>query len=131
MFFRGLLGRDDRHLVRSAGTASCAPRRLTTREIAWAEVVAVMEEAHLNLIQGHWPDHAKKVVVLRVCQTTTRQMSPSFVLFSLRSYTFSWRISTATPPVLGDHLWAFGRPPRGNEWRCPTKLAGLGGVREQ
>ena len=25
-----------------------------------------MEEAHLNLIQGHWPDHANKVVVLGV-----------------------------------------------------------------
>jgi len=64
--FRGLLGGDDRHLVRSAGIASGAPRRLTTREMAWAEVVAVMEEAHLDLIQGHWPDHVKKVVVLGV-----------------------------------------------------------------
>ena len=64
--FLGLLRGDDRHLARSAGTASYAPRRLTTREMAWAEVVAVMEEAHLNLIQGHWPDHANKVVVLGV-----------------------------------------------------------------
>ena len=47
--FRGLLGGGDRHLARSAGTASGAPRRLTTRDMAWAEVVAVMEDAHLKL----------------------------------------------------------------------------------
>src|SRR5437588_3630938 len=64
--FLGLLGGGDRHLARSAGTASGAPRRLTTRDMAWAEVVAVMEDAHLKLIQGHWPDHANKVVVLGV-----------------------------------------------------------------
>lgn len=52
--------------VRSAGIASTAPRRLTTRELAWADVVVVMEDTHLAFIRRHWPDHARKVRVLDV-----------------------------------------------------------------
>jgi len=64
--FRELVGGDDRHTARSAGTASCAPRRVTTRELAWADVVAVMEPRHLTLIREHWPDYSGKAVVLGV-----------------------------------------------------------------
>lgn len=52
--------------VRSAGIASSAARRLTTRDMAWADVVAVMEPEHLEHIRRHWPDHAAKVRVLDV-----------------------------------------------------------------
>lgn len=40
-------GAADRYVARAVGTAAWAPRRLTTRELAWADVVAVMEERHL------------------------------------------------------------------------------------
>ena len=64
--FRELAGNGGQHLVRSAGIAPEAARRLTTRELAWADVVAVMEPGHLALIQRHWPDHASKARVLDV-----------------------------------------------------------------
>ena len=48
------------------GTAAHAPRRLTTRELAWAELVAVMEARHLGIIIANWPQHARKVVVLQI-----------------------------------------------------------------
>jgi predicted protein tyrosine phosphatase len=41
-------------------------RQLSTRDLAWADVVAVMEVGHLDLIQRQWPDHAGKVRVLDV-----------------------------------------------------------------
>jgi len=52
--------------VRSVGTAAAACRRLTTRDVVWADVVAVMEEKHRALLEAHWPNHAGKVVVLGV-----------------------------------------------------------------
>lgn len=52
--------------VRSAGIASSAVRRLTTRDMVWADIVAVMEPEHLEHIRRHWPDHAAKVRVLDV-----------------------------------------------------------------
>lgn len=52
--------------VRSAGTDGSAVRRLTTRDLAWADVVAVMEPEHLEHIRRRWPDHATKVRVLDV-----------------------------------------------------------------
>lgn len=64
--FRELQGRTGRHEARAVGTAPHAPRRLTTRELAWAELVAVMEPRHLGVIVAHWPQHARKVVVLQV-----------------------------------------------------------------
>ena len=54
------------HHTRSAGTASTATRRLTTRDVAWADLVAVMEEAHRVVIRRRWPRHAVKVTVLGV-----------------------------------------------------------------
>ncbi len=64
--FRELLGHDTRHRARAVGTASHALRRLTTRDLAWADVVAAMEETHRRVIRTRWPDHAHKVVVLDV-----------------------------------------------------------------
>jgi predicted protein tyrosine phosphatase len=54
------------YAARSVGTASWAMRRLTTRDLAWADVVAVMEPRHLADVQGLWPEHAAKVRVLGV-----------------------------------------------------------------
>ena len=63
---RELAGDGSRHSARSAGIAPDAPRPLTTRELAWADVVTVMEPEQLALIQRYWPDHASKVRVLGV-----------------------------------------------------------------
>lgn len=52
--------------VRSAGLSPTAVRRLTTRDLAWADLVAVMEEVHRDHIGRVWPDHAAKVRVLGV-----------------------------------------------------------------
>jgi len=64
--FRELQGGTGRHEVRSVGTASHAARRLTTRDLAWADVVAVMEPRHFDAIRQHWPHHAEKVMVLEI-----------------------------------------------------------------
>lgn len=64
--FRELTGGDRCHEARSAGTGTRAARRLTTRDLAWAEVVVAMEPAHLADIETHWPDQARKVRVLGV-----------------------------------------------------------------
>src|SRR2546428_3400417 len=64
--FRELQGGTGRHEVRSVGTAAHAARRLTTRDLAWADVVAVMEPAHVKVIRTHWPHHVRKAVVLGV-----------------------------------------------------------------
>ena len=64
--FQKLQGPGGRHEARAAGTATDAPRRLTTRDVAWADLVAVMERAHQELIRTYWPRHAGKVVVLDV-----------------------------------------------------------------
>lgn len=64
--FREMVGAGAPHAARAVGIASWAARRVTTRDLAWANVVAVMEPRHLAEIQGHWPDHARKVRVLGV-----------------------------------------------------------------
>ena len=64
--FRELVGRDGRHVARSVGAGARAARRLTTRDLAWADVVAVMEPRHLAGIRRQWPGHAGKVRVLGV-----------------------------------------------------------------
>jgi predicted protein tyrosine phosphatase len=64
--FRELQGGTGRHEVRSVGTASHAARRLTTRDLAWADVIAVMEARHLDVIKRHWPHHVEKVMVLEI-----------------------------------------------------------------
>lgn len=64
--FRELVGRGSAHEARAVGTAPGAHRRLTTRALAWADVVAVMEAAHRAEIRRHWPDQARKVRVLGI-----------------------------------------------------------------
>jgi predicted protein tyrosine phosphatase len=64
--FRELQGGVGRHEVRSVGTASHAARRITTRDLAWADVIAVMESRHLDAIRRHWPHHVEKVMVLEI-----------------------------------------------------------------
>jgi len=61
-----MVRRQGHHAARSVGTAPDASRRLTTRDLAWADVVAVMEHTHRALIEAYWPHHAAKVVVLDV-----------------------------------------------------------------
>jgi predicted protein tyrosine phosphatase len=64
--FRELAGGDGRHEARSAGVGPRARRRVTTRELAWADVVAVMEAGHAAEIERQWPDHTPKLRVLDV-----------------------------------------------------------------
>ena len=59
--FNNLSGASRRHRVRSVGLASDASRRLTTRELAWADVVVVMEAEHQTLIARRWPQQVAKV----------------------------------------------------------------------
>lgn len=66
VIFHEIVGADRRHMARSAGTATYAPRRVTTRELAWADEIAVMEPAHLRAIRELWPDHSSKARVLGV-----------------------------------------------------------------
>jgi predicted protein tyrosine phosphatase len=66
VIFRELVGERSQHLVRSVGIASSALQRLTTRDLAWADVIMVMEPAHLALIKRRWPRQAAKVWVLGV-----------------------------------------------------------------
>jgi len=64
--FNDLAGASSRHRVRSVGLAAAASRRLTTRELAWADVVVVMEPAHQTLIARRWPQQGAKVRLLGV-----------------------------------------------------------------
>lgn len=64
--FRELAGSGSRHEARSVGTGARALRRVTTRDLAWADVVAVMEERHRAEIARHWPRSLRKVRVLGV-----------------------------------------------------------------
>ena len=64
--FHELQGPEGRHRAHTVGTATHAPRPLTTREVACADLVAVMEDRHLELIRHYWPHQARKVVVLGV-----------------------------------------------------------------
>jgi lipopolysaccharide/colanic/teichoic acid biosynthesis glycosyltransferase/predicted protein tyrosine phosphatase len=64
--FQELRGPESSHHAYSVGIISRAPRRLTTRDIAWADLVAVMETRHQQVIQTHWPGHVTKVIVLDV-----------------------------------------------------------------
>src|SRR5688572_14513293 len=64
--FNEFLGPGSPHQAYAAGTASHAPRRLTTRDLAWADLVAVMEHRHRATIQAYWANHLAKVIVLEV-----------------------------------------------------------------
>jgi predicted protein tyrosine phosphatase len=64
--FSELVGAASRHVVRSVGLATGASLRLTTRELAWADIVVVMEPTHLALIARRWPQQVAKVRMLGV-----------------------------------------------------------------
>jgi predicted protein tyrosine phosphatase len=64
--FNDLAGASSRHRVHSVGLAADASRRLTTRELAWADTVVVMEPTHQALIARRWPQQGAKVRVLDV-----------------------------------------------------------------
>jgi predicted protein tyrosine phosphatase len=66
VIFRELAGGDGRHEARSAGLGPRARRRVTARELAWADVVAVMEAGHAAEIERQWPGHIAKLWVLDV-----------------------------------------------------------------
>jgi lipopolysaccharide/colanic/teichoic acid biosynthesis glycosyltransferase/predicted protein tyrosine phosphatase len=71
--FRRLQGPDGPHQTRAVGATWHAPQRLTTRDIAWADRVAVMEAQHLAVIRRYWPRHTGKVVVLDVADPFGRE----------------------------------------------------------
>ncbi len=56
--FRELTAGDRRYEARSVGAGARAARRLTTRNLAWADVVAVMEAAHV-VDPADGPDEVK------------------------------------------------------------------------
>jgi len=64
--FLKLAGLDSAFAARSVGTMAEGMRRLTTRQLAWADAVAVMETRHLAEIRSLWPDQVGKVRVLAV-----------------------------------------------------------------
>jgi predicted protein tyrosine phosphatase len=64
--FEGLALASGRCETRAVGTAPWASRRLTTRELAWADVVVVMEPEHRDVIRRFWADHDTKVHVLGI-----------------------------------------------------------------
>jgi predicted protein tyrosine phosphatase len=64
--FSEVAGATSPYTVRSVGLATSASPRLTTRQLAWADVVVVMEPAHLALIARCWPQQVAKVRSLDV-----------------------------------------------------------------
>jgi predicted protein tyrosine phosphatase len=59
-------GRGD-HEARSAGVdPDSGGRPVTRRDVAWADVICVMEAEHDAYIRKHWPAEARKVRVLGI-----------------------------------------------------------------
>jgi predicted protein tyrosine phosphatase len=52
--------------TRAVGIARWAVHRLTTRQLAWADVVVVMEPEHRDVIRRFWADQLPKVHVLGI-----------------------------------------------------------------
>jgi predicted protein tyrosine phosphatase len=63
---RELAGMHSRYIVRSVGIDSGSSQSLTTRDLAWAHVVAVMGQRQMTFIQRRWPKQAAKVWMLDV-----------------------------------------------------------------
>ena len=62
--FKAIAG--DAHESRSAGTSATAHRPLRAADLEWADIVAVMEDAHRHEIERRWPDQGPKIRVLDV-----------------------------------------------------------------
>ena len=55
------------HEARSAGVdPDSGGRLITKRDVAWADVICVMEAEHEAYIRKQWPEHAAKVRVLGI-----------------------------------------------------------------
>jgi len=52
--------------ARSAGTLASAVRPISADDIAWADIVAVMEESHRAFVLERWPEAAPKLRVLGI-----------------------------------------------------------------
>ena len=53
--------KDVRCQVRSAGTSSKAQRRVNAKDLAWADLVFVMEKRHRALLRQRFPDEMNDV----------------------------------------------------------------------
>jgi predicted protein tyrosine phosphatase len=85
--------RDQRVSVRSAGTASSAARVLSWDDVAWADLVFVMEEKHKQRVLSLFAADAPRIVVLDI-PDEHRFMSPELVEL----------LEAAVEPVLDDVL---------------------------
>jgi protein-tyrosine-phosphatase len=55
------------HEARSAGVdPDPGGRAVTGRDVAWADVICVMETEHATYIRNQWPDHGRKLRVLGI-----------------------------------------------------------------
>jgi protein-tyrosine-phosphatase len=55
------------HEARSAGVdPDSGGRPVAGRDVAWADVICVMEERHAAYIREHWPGQVRKVRVLGI-----------------------------------------------------------------
>ena len=52
--------------ARPASIRTPGGRLITKRDVAWADVICVMEPEHEAYIRKHWPEHARKVRVLGI-----------------------------------------------------------------
>jgi protein-tyrosine-phosphatase len=61
------VGARGEHEARSAGVdPDPGGRQITGRDVAWADVICVMEPEHAAYIRKHWPRHAGKLRVLGI-----------------------------------------------------------------
>ncbi len=61
------VGNRGEHEARSAGVdPDTGGRLITGRDVTWADVICVMEEAHAAYIRQHWAGQARKVHVLGI-----------------------------------------------------------------
>lgn len=58
----------NRHQVRSAGTASSAHKKITSKDLGWAEIIFCMEKEHRTILLNKFRNECqnKKMVVLDI-----------------------------------------------------------------
>ncbi len=54
------------HETRSAGVSPFCPRPLSSEDVRWADVVAVMEDDHRAFVVERWPETVPKILVLGI-----------------------------------------------------------------
>jgi predicted protein tyrosine phosphatase len=67
---------DPRLEVRSAGIRESAKRKISRRDLAWAEVIMVMESEHKKWIQEHFRDLALPPIVNLDITSSLTYMDP-------------------------------------------------------